>query len=117
MTGPERRLDAAARRVLVRLPDCGIAGVLVELLAFGAKQAGRACSGRPCSSCFSRPGSGIPTTPSARNDALTLAALGIQVSGCSGRGSACRCCSPSPSWPSSSGSTKHRHLVGRMDLS
>lgn len=80
MTGTERRLDAAARRFLGRLPSRGAGGVLVEVLAFGAKQAWACVFGGALLAVLLAARLWYPDdAPLARNDALTVAALVIQV--------------------------------------
>nr|WP_207457659.1 DUF817 domain-containing protein [Herbiconiux sp. SYSU D00978] len=80
MTRTERRLDAAARRVLERLPSRGAGGVLVEVLAFGAKQAWACVFGGALLAVLLAARLWYPDdVPLARNDALTLAALAIQL--------------------------------------
>jgi len=79
-TALERQIDAAAHRVLERLPKSGVAGGLVEFTVFGLKQ-GWAClfGGLMLALILGTALWWPATAPLARYDFLVLAALAIQA--------------------------------------
>ncbi len=79
-TSVEQRIDAAARRVLDRLPRHGLSGALVEFTVFGLKQ-GWAClfGGALLALIVGTKWFWPDDAPLARYDFLFLAALGLQA--------------------------------------
>lgn len=79
-TGLERRIDAFAHRRLARAPRTGILGALIELGVFVAKQAWACVFGGLLLAVIVAARLWYPHDAFlARNDALTLAAVAIQV--------------------------------------
>ncbi|MGX5695817.1 DUF817 domain-containing protein [Agromyces soli] len=80
LTSVERRIDAAAHRLLAGAPVDGPRAALVEFLVFGAKQAWACVFGAALLAVIVAARLWYPDDAAlARNDALTLAAIAIQV--------------------------------------
>ncbi|PFG29776.1 DUF817 domain-containing protein [Paramicrobacterium agarici] len=80
LTALERRIDDAANRLLERAPDNRLWGALVEFLVFGAKQAWACVFGGALLVVILAARLWYPDDAwLARNDALTIAAIVIQV--------------------------------------
>ena len=80
LTSTERRIDGRARRMLDRLPSTGVRGVVVEVLAFGLKQAWACVFGAAMLAVLLASRLWYPDDAAIdRNDALTIAAVVIQV--------------------------------------
>ncbi|WKK72108.1 DUF817 domain-containing protein [Rathayibacter oskolensis] len=79
-TPVEQRIDDAARRLLARGPDSGLRASLIEFLVFGAKQAWACVFGAALLLVIVAARLWYPDDAAlARNDALTLAAVALQV--------------------------------------
>lgn len=86
LTSVESSIDSRARRILDRLPGRGLAGVLVEFVAFGLKQAWACVFGVALLAVLFGTRLWYPDDAAlARNDFLTVAAIGIQVVMVAGR--------------------------------
>lgn len=86
VTTAERAIDARFRVVLARLPRHGPGGWLTEFLAFGLKQAWACVFGAAMLAVICAAHLWYPDDAAlARNDALTIAAVGIQVAMVAGR--------------------------------
>lgn len=80
LTSVERRIDAAAHRLLADAPVEGPRAALVEFLVFGAKQAWACVFGAALLAVIVAARLWYPDDAAlARNDALTLAAIAIQA--------------------------------------
>ena len=80
LTRVERLIDDAAHRVLAGAPDHGLRAGFVEFLVFGAKQAWACIFGAALLAVIVASRLWYPDDAAlARNDALTLAAIAIQV--------------------------------------
>ncbi|MGA0565940.1 DUF817 domain-containing protein [Rathayibacter sp. KR2-224] len=80
LTSVERRLDDAARRLLDRAPGSRIWSGVVEFLVFGAKQAWACVFGAALLAVIVAARLWYPQDAAlARNDALTIAAIVIQI--------------------------------------
>lgn len=80
LTSLERRLDDAARRLLARAPDSRLWGGVVEFLVFGAKQAWACVFGAALLGAIVAARLWYQADAAlARNDALTIAAIVIQI--------------------------------------
>ncbi|MFH1796251.1 MAG: DUF817 domain-containing protein [Pseudomonadota bacterium] len=79
-TSVEARIDAAAHRVLDRLPQGGVSGALVEFVVFGLKQAWACLFGGALLAIMIATALAWPqAAPIERYDFLFLAALSIQA--------------------------------------
>lgn len=86
LTTAERAIDARLRVALARLPRRGPAGWLTECLAFGLKQAWACVFGAAMLAVICAAHLWYPDEAAfARNDALTVAAIAIQVAMLAGR--------------------------------
>ncbi|MFK4729703.1 DUF817 domain-containing protein [Agromyces mediolanus] len=80
LTSVERRIDAAAHRLLAGAPEHGARAKLLEFLVFGAKQAWACVFGAALLAVIVAARLWYPDDVwLARNDALTLAAIAIQI--------------------------------------
>ena len=80
LTGVEQRIEAAAHRLITRLPDRRGSRWLVEFLVFGAKQAWACVFGAAMLLVLLAAKLWYPEgLPTARNDAVTVAAVIIQT--------------------------------------
>lgn len=80
LTSVEQRIDAAAHRLLAGAPEHGAKAKLLEFLVFGAKQAWACVFGAALLAVIVAARLWYPDDAwLARNDALTLAAIAIQI--------------------------------------